>query len=322
MGPTARRLAALLVPLVLAACTSDPETEPVPTGSPTSTLSAQVASMDLYAGAPQDVQVGVFQSDEQGIRLLTFGTVDVRLVYLDEDESADPEAILTVTATYLPAPTTPQGGPEIELSNPGDARGVYEARDVVFEQPGAWQADVIAEVPGTGTVTIPAAFTVRTDASLPAPGDRALRTENLTVRSKNAPPEAVDSRAAAAGSIPDPELHRWTIADAIRDGKTSLVLFATPVYCLSQFCGPDVEELATIAGDYGDRAAFIHVEIWKSYSEDSKVANRAAADWLFRDNDLTEPWLFLIDSGGTIMQRWGPLWDPAVVRTALDEALG
>jgi hypothetical protein len=322
MGRTARSVAAALVPVVFAACTSGGAREPGASGSPDPALSAQVASADLYAGTPQDVQVGVFRSDEQGIRLLTFGRVDLRLVYLGEDGSAEPEQGPTVSAAYLPAPTTPEGGTTAELSAPSDARGVYQAPDVEFDRAGIWQAEVIADVPGTGHVTITAAFQVKDAPVLPAPGDRALRTRNLTARSRGVPAGAIDSRAAAAGTIPDPELHRWTIADAIRGRKPALVLFATPVYCLSQFCGPDVEALAAMAGDYGNRAAFIHVEIWKHFSEDSKVVNRAAADWLYRKGDLTEPWLFLIDRSGMIAERWGPVWDPATVRAALDRALG
>jgi hypothetical protein len=322
MGRTARWVTAGLLTAVLAACSSGGAKEPDPSASAASTLSAQVASPDLSAGTPQDVQVGVFQSDDQGIRLLTFGHVDLRFAFLGEDGSAQAEAGPTATATYVPAPTTPAGGDATELSAPSDARGVYEAPDVAFDRAGIWQADVIADVPGTGTVTVSDAFQVWDAPRLPAPGDRAPRTQNLTIRSKGVPPEAIDSRAAAPGAIPDPELHRWTIADAIRAGKPALVLFATPAYCQSQFCGPDTEALAKIAPDYGNRAAFIHVEIWKQYSQDSKVVNRAAADWLYRNGDLTEPWLFLIDRTGTIADRWGPLWDPAVVRAALDAALG
>jgi hypothetical protein len=322
MGRTARWVTVALAPVVLAvACSSGGAKEPGPSGS-APTLSAQVASPDLYTGTPQDVQVGVFQSDDQGIRLLTFGRVDLRFVFLGEDGSSQPEAGPTATATYVPAPTTPAGGDTTELSGPSEARGIYEAADVTFDRAGIWQADVIADVPGTGTVTINNAFQVWDAPRLPAPGDRALRTQNLTMRSKGVPPDAIDSRAASAGAIPDPELHQWTIADAIRARKPALVLFATPAYCQSQFCGPDTEELAKIAPDYGTGAAFIHVEIWKHYSDNSKVVNRAAADWLYRNGDLTEPWLFLIDRTGRIADRWGPLWDPAVVRAALDRALG
>ena len=32
--------------------------------------------------------------------------------------------------------------------------------------------------------------------------------------------------------------------------------------------------------------------------------NKAAADWLYVEKDLTEPWVFLIDDTGTITARW------------------
>src|SRR4029450_238311 len=67
--------------------------------------------------------------------------------------------------------------------------------------------------------------------SLPAPGDRAQPTKNLTVDSKGVPLAAIDSRAASKGTIPDPELHEWTIAQAVAAGRTALVVFATPAFC-------------------------------------------------------------------------------------------
>ncbi len=131
----------------------------------------------------------------------------------------------------------------------------------------------------------------------------------------DAPPGAVDSRAVAEGDIPDPELHTDTIAGAIRRGVPVLVLFATPVYCESQFCGPDAEWLATLAAERPDGAVYIHVEIWEDY--DTRL-NQAAIDWLYRDDNLTEPWLYLIDGDGVIVDRWAPLFDPADVEAALD----
>ncbi|MGH2820470.1 MAG: hypothetical protein ACRDJ5_07445, partial [Actinomycetota bacterium] len=57
-----------------------------------------------------------------------------------------------------------------------------------------------------------------------------------------------------------------------------------------------------LAADYSDRADYIHVEIWRNFHEG--VINKAAADWLLRDNDLREPWVFLIGSDGRIEARW------------------
>ena len=87
------------------------------------------------------------------------------------------------------------------------------------------------------------------------------------------------------------------------------------MYCQSQFCGPTVDALAEVAADGPADAAYIHVEIWHDFQ--ASEINRAAADWLLRDGDLTEPWLFLIDRDGTIVDRWGPLFDPDEVRAEL-----
>ena len=63
---------------------------------------------------------------------------------------------------------------------------------------------------------------------------------------------------------------------------------------------------------------FIHIEIW-TRTPDKNDANKGAADWLYRDGDLTEPWLYLIGANGKIADRWGPLFDPAEVGQVLSQ---
>ena len=95
--------------------------------------------------------------------------------------------------------------------------------------------------------------------------------------------------------------------------------FATPVYCTSNFCGPTVEaQEAARRRVRPDVAEFIHVEIWRKKTTTKGVVNEAAADWLLREGNLTEPWLFLIDGDGTIVERWGPLFDLDDVRASLE----
>jgi hypothetical protein len=178
-------------------------------------------------------------------------------------------------------------------------------------------AEVTADVKGLGPQTAQASFAVQEQPSLPAPGDRAQPTENLTVDSKGVPLAAIDSRAASKGSIPDPELHEWTIARAIAEGRPALVVFATPAFCISRFCGPVTEMVEDLSRRYADRAVFIHIEIWKDY--DQQVLNQAALDWLQMPNgDLTEPWLFLIGADGRIADRWSSMWSEAEVQTELE----
>jgi hypothetical protein len=278
-------------------------------------FSAQMASSWHYVGAPQRVEVGIVASDTNGIRLVTQGSIDIAFDYLGRDGAGAPERGPTVTAGYVPVPGTVGSGSSPTLSAGG--RGVYEADDVTFDRAGAWRANLSAEIDGVGR-TLTVTFPVTERSAIPAPGQPALRTQNLTIDSK-VRKGAIDSMADGGGGIPDPELHRWTIADAVEQRRPALVLFGTPAYCTSQFCGPEVTELQRLAEEYPDRAVYIHVEIWKQYAPpDVQVVNRAAADWLLRNGDMTEPWLYLIGADGVIADRWGSLFDPSDVEAALE----
>jgi hypothetical protein len=218
------------------------------------------------------------------------------------------------SATYVAAPGTPgdaAGTPS--LTAPNEARGVYELDDVTFDTAGVWEAEIAFTVEGE-PLTLTTSFQVADAHTLPAPGDDALKTKNLTLDTAE-DLQALDSRAQDGAEVPDPELHGETIAGAIADGRPALVLFATPVYCQSQFCGPTTDALQTLAAEGPKDVAYIHVEIWANH--DASAVNEAAADWLLRDGDLTEPWLYLIGRDGTIVDRWGPLFDPAEVGAAL-----
>ena len=59
-----------------------------------------MASSDLYAGAPQRVQVGVFGQSANGIELLTGGSIPLSLA------PADGGHPIQGTAHYVPAPGT------------------------------------------------------------------------------------------------------------------------------------------------------------------------------------------------------------------------
>jgi hypothetical protein len=303
-------IVALASGAVATACTSNDGAQPTgPTGTP---VNALMATSDLYVGAPQRISFGLVLNDQ---RLVSFGSVDVTFVYRGSGDD-EPQRGPGSTAVYLPTPGTPAGtgGPTVTL--PSEARGVYQAEDVTFDRAGVWEVHVTADVDGLGVIGAAAGFVVLDDPQYPAPGEEALPTRNLTIDSDDATPGAIDSRAANGGRIPDPELHQTTIADALRRGVPALVIFSTPVYCPSRFCGPVTEVVEDLARRYDDRAEFIHVEIWRDHK--ANTINQAAADWLFREGDLTEPWLYLIGADGIIADRWATLWREDEVAAALE----
>jgi hypothetical protein len=286
---------------VMVACSQSPEPGDGNRPPAARALIAQVASYELVSGEKNRLIVGLLTEEN---RLVVGGAVGFRFTFLgDEEAPAEGEPAGAATGEFLPLPgqegTTFPDRPTIV--SPAEARGVYRAEAVTFDRPGFYQVEVRADL-GAGDVrTASAAFEVVAEPAYPAPGDRAPRTENLIIGS-DAPLEAIDSRAGLEGKIPDPALHRTTIASAIRRGRPAVVVFATPVYCISQFCGPVTDMVAGLARDYRGVAEFIHVEIWRNFQE--QVVNRGAAEWLLRRGDLTEPWVFLIGPDGRILARW------------------
>lgn len=320
----ARRLVLIGVSLTLlaSACT-DKATPGVSTSAgATANFSAGMGSTYLYTGHPLAVQVGLFSSTPSaGVQLVTFGTVQLAFTYLGAQQTPAPSGTPTapVTAAYLGAPTTQQTGIGPSLSDPSTARGVYQATNITFDKPGWWSTTVRADVAGAGTVTqTTTPYVVYPKPQLPAPGEKALKTNNLTLSTPGVKPAWLDSLAQGPDAkVPDPQLHRWTIAKALSEHRPILVIFSTPAYCTSQFCGPTTDAVAQLAKRYANRAVFIHVEIYKSYSSKGHIPNKAAIQWLYRNRDLTEPWLYLIGANGVIQDQWGPLFEVSDVAKLL-----
>ncbi|MGE0066042.1 MAG: hypothetical protein AB7T48_01705 [Solirubrobacterales bacterium] len=78
-----------------------------------------------------------------------------------------------------------------------------------------------------------------------------------------------------------------------------LITFATPQLCLSRVCGPTVDIVEEVKAEFGDRAAFIHMEV---YNEND--ANKGLRPQLRAYSLPTEPWAFIIDREGKIAARF------------------
>lgn len=301
--------AALLVLFVACGGTAD-EPQAEPEGQlDGEELVVQAASYDLVAGEEQRFIAGVLTQDQL---FVSHGEVDLAFSYLGtEDDEGTAEEGPTAVGEFLPIEGKP-GRPGPIAGPASEGRGVYGAT-VTFDKAGYWAVDLSAEIDGE-TRGGRAVFEVGEENRFPAPGDEAPKTRNRTLDS-DVPPGAIDSRAQDGGAIPDEGLHDMTIAGSIERGEPTVVVFATPVYCVSQFCGPVTDMVEDLSKQYSDRANFIHIEIWFDFQD--QAVNKAAAEWLLVDQDLLEPWVYLIDGDGTIAERWDNVATRAEVETAL-----
>ena len=92
---------------------------------------------------------------------------------------------------------------------------------------------------------------------------------------------------------------------------------STPTYCVSQFCGPITDTIADLEADYGDRAAFVHIEVWEDF--ENTVLNEAAAAWIQTADGGAEPWVFYVGPDGSIQQRWDNVLDEQALVAQLEE---
>jgi hypothetical protein len=78
-------------------------------------------------------------------------------------------------------------------------------------------------------------------------------------------------------------------------------VFATPGYCTSRLCGPELELARKLEPKYQGKADFIHVEIYKDPIK--REVMPTVAEWRLE----TEPWFFVIDKVGIIRAKFeGP----------------
>jgi hypothetical protein len=211
-------------------------------------------------------------------------------------------------------------GGSVELRSEADApfhsdglegRGLYVAQ-LRLESPGQWLAEVsVALRDGTRrTTAVP--FHVLTAGTVPSAGQPAPRSHNPTAR------DVADVADIDSGSPPD-DMHTISIADAIAQHRPALVVFATPAFCASATCGPQVHAVQALEPAYRDRLAFIHVEVYQDFRPDpaSRTLSPTVREWRLQ----TEPWVFLIDANGIISAAFEGTAATDELRQAVDRLL-
>ncbi|MBC8162886.1 MAG: thioredoxin family protein [Roseiflexaceae bacterium] len=299
-----RIYSAAVAALLLAACS-----QPVTQAPPASNLTPVFAVSELLVG-PNRMALGLLQDGSP----VNDPGAQITLKFYDR---ADTSATIKnqTSATYYG-----QGLPA----------ALYVAYPT-FDRAGEW--DVVVETQLSGA-TQPSStrlrFQVQEASNAPNVGQRAPAVTTPTALTT--PLEQLSS-----GSDPDPALYQLSLDQALNSGKPTAVLFATPGYCRTAMCGPNIKVLSELQQAFGERVNFVHVEVYR-YPFEAALAEQAAAFSAASKNNRpmtdaekvagfsdgmatwrlsTEPWLFLIDQGGVIEQRY----EGGITREELTPAL-
>jgi hypothetical protein len=320
-------LLAVVVAAALIAVSGDDEAEP------TATVIAQAGPTS--AAMPPAVQAVVPEAVGPPLTVLPTGSTYVvgnqRFGIGLVDERDEPLQVgrlelvfLTISGTQgtvtevLPAPFLDYGVVEGHDHTAGEGdhptpagsglaaiTGVFVARPT-FTAPGTY--GVIAKVAlPDGTVRAGQAnFEVLADSPIPNQGEPAIASQTLTATT------AEEAEVVCSASEFD-DLHGLSLDQALANGRPTVLLFATPAFCATRTCGPSLEATIELKRRYGDRANFVHVEIYPGEDPDFDNPAGPVAEWSLP----SEPWLFLIDANGMVVERY----EGGIGLTELDPAV-
>ena len=168
---------------------------------------------------------------------------------------------------------------------------VYAAQ-VPFGRPGKYSVLVATEVDGN-LIGATSAVTVIPKSKDPVVevGENAPKVATDTVQSAGGNVASIDTR------VPPSTMHSTSLKDALGKRPVAL-LFATPQLCQSRVCGPVVDIAEQLKATYGDRMEFIHEEVYVDNDPTKGLRPPLKAFGL-----PTEPWLFVIDRNGKVVER-------------------
>lgn len=278
-------LAALAVGLTACEGASVPSS-PTAVESGPSALSVAVASNDFPAGSPR-----------------------IPFILLQEAQPIGDAQAVTLTAFDLASGTPVPGwsGTAVAYQDYGVPYWVAYP-----ELPRAGHWGLAAAVTLANGSQMAAQFTVEAlaDASAPEIGEVPPASENRTLETEP------DLAKLTSDPAPEPALYQLTVAEALESGRPTVVTFATPAFCESRLCAPVVDSVKAVYAGLGDKANFIHIEVYESF--DPFVYVKEMDEWHLQ----SEPWTFVLDRDGVVAARLGGPVSPRELEAALLPLVG
>jgi len=193
--------------------------------------------------------------------------------------------------------------------NYSDYEVPYWVATPTLPSPGYW--GVTAEVVLADGRSVTSQFTIeaKAESSAVAVGDMAPRSQNRTLVTEP------DINKLSSGIGPDPAFYQLTVADAIANGKPTVVGFITPGLCESKWCAPVLNSVATVRDEIGDAANFIHIEVYEDFQ--ALTYTPEMAEWGLE----TEPYVFVLDDEGRVTASLAGPVSPRELMQALESVL-
>jgi hypothetical protein len=195
-------------------------------------------------------------------------------------------------------------------SDDPDAASVVYSTQIDFPSNGAWRIAALIKQDGEIKGMLLPSAEVGQSSQIPRPGQPAPKIHTPIAADVGGDLSKITTR------IPPDTQNKVDYADVL--GKEPIVLlFATPQFCQSRVCGPVVDVAEQVKQEYGDKAAFIHMEIYNDNDPSKGVRPQLRAF-----NLPSEPWLFTIDRHGTVSSVIEGAFGVEALTAAVKKAVG
>jgi hypothetical protein len=201
--------------------------------------------------------------------------------------------------------------------------GVYVI-DLDLPTAGSYGVEFTTSVGGGSAEVIRSTFDVQEETPLIGVGDKAPPSETPTLDDVGG-----DVSRLSTDPAPIAAFYETSIAEAVADKKPFVVAFATPKFCVSQQCGPTLDRLKPIAARHPG-VTVINVEPYQLEFKDGQLQPVLSGDppqltpaavtteWGLQ----TEPWVFVVDSEGTVTASFMLIFGDEELEAALGAVEG
>jgi hypothetical protein len=326
MSPRAFPLALGVLAAVLGGCGSD-EDQPSSTPAPAASAAAKPEDFPKGSGMSfQDVQSRYPAQLSLGIGASVMRQGENRVPFVVLDKGARPITNAAVALYTVKTDGSQVRGPFPARQTPFDVSSKYlsetstgdtttaktfYAADVQFKGRPPLGVFALVRMDGRLVAASPSPLGVRGahGGTPPDVGDQAVSVHTETIN------DVKDVSQLTTRVPPNSDMLRDDFADVL--GRKPVVLvFATPALCQSRVCGPVVDVAEQVRAEIGDKASFIHQEVYR----DNKV-NKGLRPQLVSWRLASEPWIFVIDRNGKIAARFEGAVSVPELRTAVEKTL-
>jgi hypothetical protein len=225
-----------------------------------------------------------------------------------QQQGLDQPAIGPFPASIETLATKPQFRSKTTVDDPTASTVVYSTK-LRFPGEGEWRMAAILMENGERKGVLLPGITIGEFKRVPRPGQKAPKIHTPTAQDVEGEVSKITTR------VPPDTQNKQDYADAL--GREPIVLlFATPQFCQSRVCGPVVDVAEQAKHEYGDKAAFIHMEIYKDNDPGKGPRRQVRAFHL-----PSEPWLFTIDRKGYVSDAVEGAFGLKLMHEAVDKAI-